>query len=103
MIRYNIKELLARKCFEEGVSITLADVAKEVGISRNTIYRMANSKGKFSTRTEYIAALCRYFKCTPNDLMTIVPDPPEDDEAGGKEEGQGQNEKIPRRRKATGG
>jgi len=85
MIKYNLKELVSQKSFKEGSSITMTDVAKAINISRNTLYRMANSKGDFSTKTEYIEKLCTYFNCTPNDLMTIV-----SDKSDGGEQGEGE-------------
>ncbi len=88
MIKFNLKELLARKEFRDGCAVTMTDAAKAVDISRNTLYRMANSKGEFSTKTEYIDKLCRYFNCTPNDLTTIVPEPEEGEEGQGVEKAQ---------------
>jgi putative transcriptional regulator len=85
MIRYNIKELMARKEFKEKRKITLKELSKSVGISRITLYRMANPKGDFSTRTEYIEKLCGYFGCSCDDLMTILPDPVKEDTQEGDE------------------
>ena len=76
MIKYNLKELIAKKEFEEKRRISLSEVAKEIGISRVTLSKIANSKGNYSTKTEYIEKLCEYFDVTPDQLMTIVPDPP---------------------------
>ena len=75
MIKYNLKELIAKKEFEEKRRISLSEVAKEIGISRVTLSKIANSKGNYSTKTEYIEKLCEYFSVTPDQLMTIVPDP----------------------------
>ncbi len=76
MVKFRIKELLAKKQFEEEKTITLTDVAKEAGITRNTLSRIANSRGDYNTTTDNIEKLCIYFDCTPNELMIIVPDGP---------------------------
>lgn len=74
-MKFNLKELILRMSYEEKRRILLQDVAQEAGVSLTTISRIANSKGDYNTTTDNVAKLCRYFKCTPNDLMTIVPDP----------------------------
>jgi putative transcriptional regulator len=75
MIKYNLAELIAKERFKIGRSIPITEISKKTGISKATLYRMTNSSGKFSTKTEYIEKLCALFGCTPNDLMTIIPDP----------------------------
>lgn len=75
MIKYNLKELIAEKEFREKRRISLGEIAKEVGISRATLSKIANNKGHYSTKTEYVEKLCQYFKCTPGQFMTIIPDP----------------------------
>ena len=77
MIKYNLKELMAKKAFSEGKNLTITDISAELGISRSTLSKMANSKGDFSTKTEYLEKLCNYFGCSVQELMTIIPDPPE--------------------------
>lgn len=74
MIRYNVKELLMKKGFEEKRNITIQEVAKELNINTATLSRIANSKGNYNTTAFQIERLCRYFNCTPNDLITIVQD-----------------------------
>lgn len=78
MIKYNLKELLSKKEFKEKRRVPLGEVAEEIGISRATLSKIANSKGDYSTKTEYIEKLCKYFGVTPGELMTIIPDPPEE-------------------------
>jgi putative transcriptional regulator len=77
MIKYNVKELISKKEFDEKRRISISDIAKEVGVSRTTLSKIANSKGNYSTKTEYIEKLCKYFGCLTDELMTIIPDPPE--------------------------
>lgn len=73
MLRFKIKEMIARKEFEEGRRISIAEVAKGVGIHRVTLSKMVNRRG-FSTSTEHIDGLCRYFDCKVGDLVEYVPD-----------------------------
>lgn len=73
MLRFKIKEMIARKEFEEGRRISIAEVAEGVGIHRVTLSKMVNRRG-FSTSTEHIDGLCRYFDCKAGDLVEYVPD-----------------------------
>ena len=78
MVKFRLKEMILKKSYEENRVIHLQDIAKEIGVSIGTVSRIANSDGDYNTTTENLAKLCRYFNCTPNDLMTIVPDPEEE-------------------------
>ncbi len=60
MIRYRLKELIANKGFQEGRRVTLEEVAKETGIHRTTLSKVANQKG-YKTNTEVLDKLCRFF------------------------------------------
>lgn len=79
LIKFNLKQLIADKAFAEGRVITIKEIAEEIGVSRVTLSKVANSRGHVSVKSEYIEKLCRYFDCTPNDLMTLLPDPDEGD------------------------
>lgn len=74
MIRILFKQLLDDKAFRERRRITLDDVSGETGISRPTIGRISGTPG-YVTTTDTIEALCRYFDCTPCELMVIVDEP----------------------------
>lgn len=73
MIRVLLKQLLDDKIFKERRRITLNDVADATGISRATLNRIANVPG-YNTGTDAIDALCKYFDCTPCELLVYVPD-----------------------------
>lgn len=73
MIRIKLKQLLDEKAFAERRRITLNDVAEETGISRPTLTRIANVPG-YNTNTETVDALCKYFKCTPCELLQFIAD-----------------------------
>lgn len=75
MIRIKLKQLLDNKAFEEGRRITLNEVSEVTGIARATVNRIANKPG-YNTTTDNIDALCRYFGCTPCELLEYVEAPP---------------------------
>lgn len=71
MIRYKLKELIAQKSFVEDRRVTLDEVSEATGISRNTLSRIANTRG-YSTTTDAIDKLCDYFSCEISELMERV-------------------------------
>ena len=73
MLRFKIKELLAKKEFEEGRRITLAKVAKGSGMNRMTLSKIINQKG-YSTVTDNLDNLCDYFQCKIEDLVEHIPE-----------------------------
>ena len=75
MIRIKLKQLLDDKAFNEGRRITLNEVSEAAGIARATLNRIANVPG-YNTTTDNLDALCRYFECTPCELLEYVADPP---------------------------
>jgi putative transcriptional regulator len=68
MIRVLLKHQLDEKSFRERKRITLNQVSAATGISRATLTRIANVPG-YNTSTDNIDALCRYFDCSPGDLI----------------------------------
>jgi putative transcriptional regulator len=76
MLRFKIKELLARKEFDEGRRITLTEVAEHAGIHRMTLSKIINQKG-YSTVTDNLDKLCEYFQCRIEDLVEYIPNKPE--------------------------
>ena len=73
MIRYRIKELIAEKAFQDGRAVTMDTVAKQTGMNRMTLSRMANIRG-YTTRTDILDKLCAYFDCRLDQLAEYVPD-----------------------------
>lgn len=73
MIRVLLKQLLDEKSFKERRRITMNEVSEETGISRPTLTRIANIPG-YNTNTDTIDALCKYFSCTPGELLVFVED-----------------------------
>lgn len=73
MIRVLLKQMIDDKAFKERRRITLNEVADETGISRATLTRIANVPG-YNCNTDAINALCRFFSCSPCELLTYIPD-----------------------------
>ena len=71
MLRFKIKELLAKKEFDEGRRITLAEVAEAAGMNRMTLSKIINQKG-YSTVTDNLDNLCVYFGCRIEELVEHV-------------------------------
>lgn len=73
MIRFKIKELIAKKEFAEERRLTIGEVASEAGIHRMTLSKMINQRG-YNTSTENLSRLCGYFDCRVEELVEYVPD-----------------------------
>ena len=73
MIRVLLKKLLDEKSFKERKRITLNEVSQETGISRATLTRITNVPA-YNTHTDTLNALCKYFECSPGDLMELRDD-----------------------------
>ena len=71
MIRVLLKQLLDEKAFNERRRITLNEVSDVTGISRATLTRIANVPG-YNTNTDTIDTLCKYFACTPEELLLYI-------------------------------
>jgi putative transcriptional regulator len=73
MIKYNLKQLIAEKAFEENRKITYADVAQGTGLSKTTISKIAAERG-YDTAVSNIERICIYFGCALSEFISIVPD-----------------------------
>jgi len=71
MIRFRIQELLAEKQFKDGRRVTISELSEATGINRGTLSKMVNQKG-YSTVTNNIDLLCKFFDCKIEDVMEYV-------------------------------
>ena len=76
MVIVNLKQLMIRKGAIEGRRISYKNIEDATGIGVSTLSRIAN-KPAYNIKKEYIEKLCKYFGCTTDEFMTILPDPPE--------------------------
>ena len=75
MIRFRLQELIADKGFREGRVVKLAEVARDSGIHRATLSKIAHERG-YSTGTDIVERLCVYFDCEISDVMELVREEP---------------------------
>ena len=75
MVVYNIKELLKLKSNNESKKLSYKDIENVTGINRVQLSRL-NSKPNYPITAYHLEKLCRYFNCTPNDLIKIYDEPP---------------------------
>jgi len=73
MLRFKIKEMIAKKEFAEGKRITIAEVAEAAGIHRMTLSKLINQKG-YNTGTDNLDRLCDYFQCQIEELVEYIPE-----------------------------
>lgn len=73
MIRFRLAELIADSQFKTGRRITLLEIAEATSINRMTLSRMTNVRG-YSTSTDTIEKLCKFFGCGVGDVAQYVTD-----------------------------
>lgn len=74
MIRFRLAELIADAQFKTGRRIKLIDISEATGINRMTLSRMTNQRG-YSTSTDTIDKLCKYFGCAVGEVAAYVDEP----------------------------
>lgn len=75
-IHFRLKSLIEEKEFVTGQRITYRDIADASGVSTNTLTQMANQRMQ-QIGIVTIDKLCRYFTCTPGELMVYIPQGPD--------------------------
>ena len=73
MIQCRIRELMAIKGRREIRRITYDNILAEVGVSKNTLVRLANDRAAM-IGISVINRLCAYFDIQPGELFVYVPD-----------------------------
>ncbi len=75
MIIFTVRDLWEEKQRKEGRRITLLEMSRETGINRNTLAKLVDPRQEpYTTNTDVINRLCKYFDCQPGDLLVYVPD-----------------------------
>lgn len=74
MVIYKLVELMGEKQRKENRRISLVEVAKDTGVSRITLSKIADPRGGYTTSTEILEKLCRYFGCQIGDLVEFRED-----------------------------
>lgn len=75
-MKSNLALLMGQKSQREGRRITLRTVADETGLTKHTVYKIADNTIKEYPKLA-IEGLCHYFNCDLHELLTLVdsPDP----------------------------
>jgi len=73
MLRFKIKEMIAKKEFADNQRIMIKEIAKTTGINRMTLSKIINKRG-YNCRIENLNRLCKYFECRIEDLVEYVDD-----------------------------
>jgi putative transcriptional regulator len=82
MIRFRLAELMADHQFKHGRRISVKELSEATGINRNTLSRMSNTRG-YSTSTDTLDKLCKFFGCDVGDLARYIEDEPATSSAQG--------------------
>ena len=67
MIRSNLSTLMGSQ------RLKVIDVAREIGVNRNSIDLLYKDEAK-RIDTDTLDRLCKFFKCTPNDILLFDPE-----------------------------
>jgi putative transcriptional regulator len=73
MIRFKLKEMIAKHEFVLGKRLTLKEISVETGINRMTLTKI-NTVSDYSTSTDTLDKLCQFFNCKIEDLVEYVSD-----------------------------
>ena len=73
MIRFYLQKMISEKQFKEDRRITMAEITEATGINRVTLSKMINQKG-YSTVTDNLDNLCKFFNCKLEDIAEFIPD-----------------------------
>ncbi|MCA3002299.1 MAG: helix-turn-helix transcriptional regulator [Rhodocyclaceae bacterium] len=72
MLRFRLKELIAKREFTEGRVITLVEIAAATGIHRMTLSKLSNHRG-YNPTADVLDRLCEYFGCRIEQLVEHLP------------------------------
>ena len=72
MIRFKIKEIIAKKEFTDNKRITIGQIAEATNIHRMTLSKMINQRG-YNSGTDNLDRLCQFFDCPVEDIIEYVP------------------------------
>ena len=70
-MKSNLSILMGQKSQRDGRRITLRTVAEETGLTKHTVYKIADNSIKEYPKLA-IEKLCQYFGCELHDLLTLV-------------------------------
>jgi DNA-binding Xre family transcriptional regulator len=54
-------------------ALTWAQIAPLLGVSRQALQNLASNREPKATNTRFLEAVCRFFGCGPQDVLTFAP------------------------------
>lgn len=69
-VQVNFRRLLAEKEVRENTRYSVADVARQTGLSRQGAYAWLDGRIR-TVRLETLEAICRFLECQPGDLLSL--------------------------------
>lgn len=72
-MEFQFKKMFFEKQLREGRTITQAEVARAVGVTREAVRQWLSVETQ-SVKLDTLDKLCNYFECEPCDLIVRVPD-----------------------------
>lgn len=74
MFKSRVPALVGEKQVRENRIVSVQEISDGTGLSKPTIYKWMGKGERFKVlEPDSAYALCRYFDCTLNDLVEIVP------------------------------
>ena len=74
ILKHRLFELITKKQLREGRRITISDVSRETGLTRQAIYNWLNNPRMAHIDTDMAEALCSYLECEVGDLFYLSED-----------------------------
>lgn len=72
MVKMKLLEAVALKEMRDNRRISLAEVARDTGLSRQTISRLVNQPDLERIDVNTVSVLCDYFGCGFYDLIEVI-------------------------------
>ncbi len=73
MLKFHFTRMLLARSSAEGRAIPLREVSNATGISVSVLSSLSSERTGITTNTRFVEALCRYFRCTPGELLELTP------------------------------
>jgi len=70
VVEVNFRRLLAEKEVRENRRYTVADMAREMNMSRQALYAWMNGDIR-TVRLDSLVEICRFLECQPGDLLAF--------------------------------
>ena len=69
-VQVNFRRLLAEKEVRDNTRYSMTEVARETGMSRQSLYGWLNGNIR-TVRLDTLVTICRFLACQPGDLLSL--------------------------------